>query len=506
MNKYTSLIESKTGLTVPCSGTQALHSKYDPAHEAEQFVSSIAQSHYFVVYGIAGGYHIASLLQKYPDSHILAIECDNDAIQFLSHIPCVRSLLADKRIEAIPVSSVQQNFISSYIPALYGSVSIIELRSWIHAFPESYESAKAVVTKSLAEISADYSVQCHFGKIWQRAIFQNLRQAGSIKTNSIPSFDTKKTAAVIAAGPSLNDSIHELINHRNDYVIFATDTSYSTLCDSHIVPDIVVSVDGQFVSHCHFMHNVSRETLFVFDLCANNSAVRFIASTGAPLLFIESGHPLARYASQSGSCSSNPSFLHLDTGSGTVTIAAASFAQALSFTKITFFGADFAYSSKPYSRGTYLDVLYNTASRRTRPSETVFDSLMYRTPLLPSQKKGWKTTSVLDSYRITLEQFLQQNNFEKKDSDTYLSRIIKKPQSTSAFNYQKFISSYTSSLEKLFSDADILSSHDPALYTLLPFAANLSASAFKNKSKTDNDPLHFLKLAYSKTLRYTGGI
>ncbi|MBP5450767.1 MAG: hypothetical protein J6Y16_00865, partial [Treponema sp.] len=61
--------------------------------------------------------------------------------------------------------------------------------------------------ETLPSISADYSVQAHFGKQWQGNIIKNLSRVTDCPAPFIPS---GKTACVIAAGPSLDRSIEEL--------------------------------------------------------------------------------------------------------------------------------------------------------------------------------------------------------------------------------------------------------------------------------------------------------
>ncbi|MBR6913127.1 MAG: hypothetical protein IKN34_04890, partial [Treponema sp.] len=53
----------------------ALHSKYNPERESQSYPTQFTDgSLFFVILGIAGGYHIQSLKEKFPDAKIIAVE------------------------------------------------------------------------------------------------------------------------------------------------------------------------------------------------------------------------------------------------------------------------------------------------------------------------------------------------------------------------------------------------------------------------------------------------
>ena len=123
----------------------------------------------------------------------------------------------------------------------------------------------------LKAISRDYSVQAHFGKIWMRNILLNL---SSFSANPEIHCDTHRTAAVIAAGPSLDQTAGMLAAKRDSYYIISTDTAYGSLLRRGLTPDAVVSVDGQHISTTHFFPCPER---------ADDAAARFSFLISAPM-------------------------------------------------------------------------------------------------------------------------------------------------------------------------------------------------------------------------------
>lgn len=488
---YTDIIQSKDGLELPLKDKTSFHSKYAPEKEAVTFANQIevnGEHCFFIIIGLCGGYHIEKLKEKYPFSKIIAVEKSKEDIDFLSSIECVKKLKKEKNIFIADLNTLENTVIENYIPALDGSLIIKPLRAYETAFRDTVEKAQDIIKGALKAVSADYSVQKHFGKIWQHNILENLSLAGQCASFSdfTADFDLSKTAAIIAAGPSLNETIQKLKDKRNRYFIISTDTAYSALQKQKIESDAVVSVDGQMVSHSHFMKQSSPETRFVFDLCSSPGAVKRTLKNGSKVLLSESNHPLAVFA---GNYSGKKHFIHLETGSGTVTIAAASFAVACGFKKIELFGADFSYiNGLPYVRGTYLDSNFRQNETRLSNAETKFVNLLYRTQIQPLSQNAF-TTEVLTSYKKTLEAFFQNNKIQKLKENEYLVQSAKEKESYERFDFADFKEKYLPELKKLRLSGNDIDTTRPVFLTLLPLCAALGEnSAF---------------IAYSKTLSYT---
>ena len=326
-------------------------------------------------------------------------------------------------------------------------------------------------------------MQSHFGGLWQRNIFENLAFYATArqKKQYAATFTAPhgKTAAIIAAGPSLDKAIVTLQKERANYYIIATDTAYPALMAQNIRADACISVDAQMISHAHFF-SASPETLFIFDLSANPAAVRFAVKKGAPIMYAETGHPLSCLAAVStqGAC-----FPHIETGSGTVTSAAAAFAVQAGFETLAFFGNDFAYlNGKPYTKGCYLDALYNTKSIHTMSAEQQFTALMFRTELIPTEHGV--TTPILNAYRTANELFLHKHGYKATGENIYRCAHTQTGISCAPFDYRTFCKNVRDCLKN---DTRIL----------LPYIAWLRQKQPKSTYKG------ILSLAQSRTLVYT---
>lgn len=511
---YKDKIFSKDGNEVPVFfNNLPMHSKYNPVKEAECFGENISlDTGCLLVAGVGGGFHIDSLCKKFPHSLIICFEKDIDSLNFCLNLPLNKKLQLNDNIIFCTFDSLEKTIIENYIPSIYGSLTFLQQRAWINYNSDLLHVLNATVSKIISEIKADYSVQSHFGKIWQNNILLNLKLMENSK-NYPPEYNYKtlsKTAAIIAAGPSFDKSIEKIKCSRDDYFVISTDTSFGSLLDNGIIPEAVLSVDGQFISSTHFYSCLEKidclkNTTFVFDICGSHTAARFLKSKGLKVFFIRSGHPLASVASN------YVNLPYLNTGAGTVTIACCDFAYKCGFKNMELFGADFCYNSgKSYTKGTYLDKQYNTLSNRFCTNENSFDGLLFRTNLIKINcqsafsgvVKSPFTSTVLDSYKTSLENWLTQNNIMHDNSLLKVkSNEMFSKCSYKIFNVKEFEKNYISNLKNMvnnFSEKFVYNKNE-YLFTLLPFIAYLRGQ----KKYSNLTFFDLLKLAYSETVRYT---
>jgi hypothetical protein len=468
---------SKTGKSVPIyhDGTAA-HSLYDPEKEAAQLALTFPDHAFIVFVGIGGAFHIRKYLSDHPGVPCAITESGASNLASLKALVDISDILDHPSVTVIPDCTdegVSEIIADAYQPAIHGDFRVIALRSWQDRNTQAFATFEGLVRQGLERVSADYSVQSHFGKLWFRNIIINLSLL-SVHNSSVPVLDTvKKRAVVAAAGPGLEESLLHLRTNRDSYAIFSTDTAYGTLVESGIIPDFFVSIDAQSISARHVMHPLSPETTVILDLCGNPDIALAAIRYGSPVIFASGAHPLARYASRWGDIPL------IDGSSGTVTLAARSAAHALGFCEVTLLGADFAYvRGKPYARGTYLDKTYGKDSRRCNPAETLYASLMFRTEVDRKTVNGGitYTTAVLDRYS------------DASRNDTGAPRW--KTGTHRGFPFIDFITTYRAYLERAF-QTEIYP--DDINKTLLPLMAWSQSTDMRD----------VIKLALELIARYT---
>ena len=487
MKIYKAFEQAKNGTTIPIflSG-KTMESRYNPERDADNLCASIeGEFSFFLILGIGSGIFIQKLSEKFPSAKIIGLELFDEDIDFLRQSQIIAQLEENQNVIFSSLKNFEKNICKNYLPAKHGELKIIEQRAWVLENQSYIENINQTLQKAINIVSADYSVQAHFGKIWTFNILNNAKLVNQNQLNT--EFDITKTAVIVAAGPTLDKTI-SILSERNKYFIISTDTAASVLNKHSIIPDVIISIDGQNVSFNHF-HNCP-STLYAFDLCSNFSAAKHIVKKHNNVIFFISGHPLSLAIN---SCNNNQ-LPFLFSGAGTVTITAVDFAVQAGFTKLFILGADFSYSNgKAYAQGTYLDSLYNKASSKISSSEYLFSKLLFRTEL--KQKASTFTTDVLEAYKDSLENYLELKNISFiKENDIYnltcnekfTDSLPDKISNTKNFSPATFFEKLESSTPE---EAEIL---------LLPYIAWLrNNKKYKNSSYSE-----LLKLAFNTIVSY----
>lgn len=492
-NLYSGFEKAKNGTTIPVFfNGKVMESRYNPQRDAKTLCDSIqTDSRFFLVTGIGSGIFINLLHNKYPEAKIIAFEMTNNDIDFLMQLETVQIVSKIQNIFFASLENLYDCMIQNYLPAKYGDIRIIEQRAWLSENQAAVSLINQTINKAVGIISADYSVQAHFGKLWLNNILTNSRLAEKINSKLLQNIPLEKTAVITGAGPSLDNFLSDINEEqRNNYFFISTDTAFSVLIKHNIEPEVCISIDGQSISYNHFLHKITDiKTIFGFDLCANASSAKKLYTSGRNLFIFNTGHPLSSAINIFG----NNFLPELFSGSGTVTITAVDLAIKLGFRNIIIAGADFSYpDGKAYSKGTYLDSLYNKDSIKINNAELKFSSLLYRTPLIKITENR-VTTTVLQAYKTSLEKYLESLNikFSVKDGIYILERPDNLSKTLTATNQNTF--SLKAFLNKLAASTPLETE-----LLLLPYIAWLrNNEKFKNSSYEQ-----LLQLAFNTIVSY----
>ena len=478
---YSTPVTAKNGDLVPAlKDGKPLFSVYNPIRDADNFLKDInfSEKQFIAVSSLANAIHFKNALES-PNIHIMAIEKNAESIATLFEQFDFTDILQKKNFTLCCIKNLEESFRNSYIPQLNGNFSHTSLRPWVQFNSDEEAEIQAILRKCISNISADYSVQAHFAKVWQRNILRNLRTLSKLNSQN-SKFPLNKIASIIGAGPSLDGCISFLKDNRESRYIIATDTAWRILLQNGITADAVVTIDGQNISYRHFIDKFpDNKTLFVADLCSHPLVAEKAYKNGNYVQFFASNHPLCLFAKQYAEEHKLYFPPEIDTKSGTVTVSALDFAVKCGFKEIEFFGADFAYThSKAYAKGSYLDPTFENDSTTINSKETTFNALMFRTPVI-RKDKSTVTTEVLERYAGALNDYLKNCKSNLKVcrySDEGLVTIFENNTFQQGENVPIFL---PKTLYKSFNYADFivrlldsLKNHDSSLTAaVLPLAA-----------------------------------
>ena len=401
-------IDSRNGSIIPAWVDQQktahpLHSIMDPEREAKRLITSMKSEGFLILLGLGGGYYAEAALEQDSVVMVVVVEYDiNSLAELLCHRDYARffgnprfRLLVDASCEEL-----EQYILDIYQPVLSGGISVIPLRSRTCFETSLFSRAGNSINSAIRKISADYSVQAHFGRRWFSNIIRNLKQAKEFQEVLPP----VRKIAISAAGPSLSCQIETLAKKRRELFLIATDTSLPCLLNAGMEPDAVISIDCQHISYYHFMNAMPDNTRLFLDL----ASPPLLYSRAKRHQFFSGGHPLTRYVSRV--CRTMP---EIDTSGGNVTHAAVSLAEQLGAREIELYGADFSYPQGVfYAKGTYIYSYFAGRQNRFTPMEAQASAFLFRTPL---QKKNlashdnvpaswYYETKTLEFYREKLEE------------------------------------------------------------------------------------------------------
>jgi len=413
------VLESRTGKAVPAivdskGQDHALHSTVDPEKEAQRLAAVLnegwAEPGFVVFLGLGAAYAAAAALSANTASHVLVIDFEiNDITGLLGS--CEYAVLGDPRFTLLvdpDAALIQKTILELYNPCLCGGIRVLPLRARVEQDKEKFALAGEAVQRAIEKVSADYSVQAHFGIRWFSNIIRNIGIVRSLNSglnsgesaihNAVIRAVAIRDTAICAAGPSLNAQIPLLRERRESLCVIAADTALPALLAGGVKPDAVVSIDCQHISYWHFIGTDCADIPLFLDIASPPLLSGF---SGFPLFF-SGGHPLAAYISQKWK-----PLPPLDTSGGNVTYACLSLAERLGAKRITVYGADFSYPlGRPYARGTYFYPLFERQQDRLSPLESRVSSFLYRSPFLPPENEGSKVyeTASLRFYRKSFEE------------------------------------------------------------------------------------------------------
>jgi hypothetical protein len=231
-----------------------LHSRRDPFGEAARQADSLLPGRrtatgLLVVFGMAGGYHLRELIRRTaPGGHLFVVDSSPAAVaEAVRHLRFQDFLRPEIRFR-IASSENPNDIVEEFLEALSGQ-SFFNLDFFSHpGLRRIRDSGIAEMEGRLRrEARRDFmnrSTVARFGAEWHRNTLLNLpylQNAALINRikDAFPGF----SAAIVAAGPSLDRSLPILRTCADRIVVFAVAHAVKPLFKAGIFPDFVIAVD-----------------------------------------------------------------------------------------------------------------------------------------------------------------------------------------------------------------------------------------------------------------------
>jgi hypothetical protein len=351
--------------------------------------------------GLGAPYTALSVLERGDTARLLVIDYDiNGLAELLCHYDYIK-IFNDTRffmlIDPMP-QEIEAYILDTFQPALHDGIRALPLRARTVHDEAHFAPTADAVKSAVDKVASDYSVQSVFGKRWFSNIVRNIFNAE--KQNGV--LPPVKCAAICAAGPSLDLQLDSIARKRKSFFLISTDTALSTLLNSGLTPDAVISIDCQHISCYHFMKTLPPDIPLLLDM----SSPPLLVSRAQKTFFFSGGHPLSGYITRFFR-----QFPSIDTSGANVTFAALSLAESMGASRIEVYGADFSYpKGKLYTRSAYMYPYFHRKQNRFDPAENFRSSFLYNTKSLT------RVDNVSSWYYETRSLAMYRERFECKAS------------------------------------------------------------------------------------------
>lgn len=242
-------------------GTSILwHSRYDPIKEAQRELDSIDHStiYFPLVAGIGLGYVLRLLWDQYRQEFYDAIILEKDIhiLRLAMDVTRLDDIFSDPRV-SLYISDDLSHWpavIKKAIPGMMSSpLQVIAHPASQKCFQSFYQQAFDQLSRQIKLANAEFDLMIRSGKAIQENLWMNLPAiTHSSGLRDVSNKLANQPVIVAAAGPSLDNNVHQLRPVQNHITIICVDTAYRTLVDNGITPDIIVSTDPTSLNQAHF--------------------------------------------------------------------------------------------------------------------------------------------------------------------------------------------------------------------------------------------------------------
>ena len=331
-----------------CGNSRYLHSRRFPEAEAERQVSDwvksgkIDLSGFIVIIGLGGAFHVEALLSMMRSGgFLLIIDTDCQAVKTslqhrnLSGLQmkqidlyfCVSPVVDDIAMEYRYILSHRPNYEFFF----YTHPGITD------AIGEKYSALKKRLIIESKLDGMDRGTLAAFSDEWQQNAIINLPLL--VQNPGIESLVNKfpdVPSVIVAAGPSLNQSLSELKKIQNKAVIICVGTALRSLMNAGIKPHFVVAVDSDPVTWNQYSFGIPQKTFLVAGINIYPPILKLFKKQ----LFNFTSSILTEFNQWLESFHFSPG--ELATG-GTVAVSAIDLAHRMSCSPIILLGLDLAY-------------------------------------------------------------------------------------------------------------------------------------------------------------------
>lgn len=263
-----SIEESKSRLPILKIGDVYLHSRHDPIKESlrlSQELPNTDTERIYLYLGAGLGYIIKESLRERECVSGVWLEADPFILKYALTYLDFSDLFDSDRLSILLAPITEGDLYQNFKGRSTVPVSFIPHRGSLTLNEEAYTRLRYIGESFFHKKDVNLATLVRFEKIWTKNMIQNITEVGRLHPIS-KLFGIAKGCPilVVGAGPSLSDSIKEMQEHREKFILIAVDTALHVLYQNGIDPDLVYSVDPQFINS-FYLEGYDGKSGIVFD-------------------------------------------------------------------------------------------------------------------------------------------------------------------------------------------------------------------------------------------------
>ncbi|GEN35037.1 motility associated factor glycosyltransferase family protein [Aneurinibacillus danicus] len=257
-----------------------VHSRYQPEHEAEQWVHLLPQEvEVLVIIGMGLGYSLSWLARRYSNQTIIIIE--PDMAMFRKATEC-RDLSVYLQNERFVFLVGQESYVTAHILAEYmiqnkltfSQLCIASPPVYQRLYPDIVGELQARIADKLAELQVQEATYAYFARTW---LVTTIKNAGYLSQHPSAHLIKEKLKGlpviIAAAGPSLTKNIHLLKQAEDKALIIGVGSAINILEKHQIRPHIIMALDSAESEKNVFVNFSDTSPLLVYTHSLHPDAV-----------------------------------------------------------------------------------------------------------------------------------------------------------------------------------------------------------------------------------------
>lgn len=344
-----------------------LHSAYNPLRESEQAAQAIHKEKTDIFgtafFGSGLGYNAISYARLFPNDTVILIE--NDARYFFTALSVLDWSDFFKAKNIIVALETSPDQVISILERAGGfkHIHIYENSAQTQHAKDYFSTLNALIERNKKKSQINNSTLEKFSGLWLRNSCRNLHHLAEKDGVNIykGKLNPKIPALILAAGPTLEESLPHLKELKKRSVLIAVDTALRHCLKAGVEPDFIILCDPQYYAYRHIAGLSSLSSILITESAAYPSVFRFACRK---IVMCSSMFPLGQFVE------SKIGEKGVLSAGGSVSTTAWDFARLIGAKNIIFSGLDLGYPDfQTHIRGSTFEDKIHAISKRTNPAE-----------------------------------------------------------------------------------------------------------------------------------------